>query len=146
MVDAKYAPLRDELAQIDLLEDLPDALLHPDFVTANVMLTPDGPTLIDWTGAGRGPRIAPLGLLLSAGATDPRIVDTIVLGYAPLVRLEPEESARLAGAVRAFGLILDCWTAVHYPQLLMSVVEGLAGKGEEAKAIAERACGAFAAI
>jgi Ser/Thr protein kinase RdoA (MazF antagonist) len=146
MVEAKYAPLRDALADIDLLEDLPDALLHPDFVTANVMLTPDGPMLIDWTGAGRGPRIGPLGLLLSAGAVDLRLVDAIVAGYGPLVRLEREELARLAGAVRAFGLILDCWTAVHYGQFLRRVEQGLADRREQAEAIAARACAAFALI
>ncbi len=146
MVEEKYAPLRDELTHIDLLEDLPHALVHPDFVTPNVMLTPDGPTLIDWTGAGRGPRIAPLGWLLSAGAIDLRLVDAIVEGYGARVRLEPQELARLAGAVRAFGLILDCWTAVTYGQFLTPVVQGLAAKREQAEGIAARACAAFAAI
>lgn len=145
MVDAKYAPLWDELAGIDLLEDLPEALLHPDFVTANAILTPDGPVVIDWTSAGRGPRIASLGLLLSAGATDLRLVDAIIAGYRPHVRLEPEELARLAGAVRAFGLILDCWTAVTYSQWIGTVVQGLAASLERAQAIAAHARDAFAA-
>jgi Ser/Thr protein kinase RdoA (MazF antagonist) len=145
MVDERYAPLRDELASIDLLEDLPEALLHPDFVTANVVLTSDGPVLIDWTGAGRGPRVAPLGWLLSAGATDLDLVDAIVGGYRRHVQLEPAELARLAGAVRAFGLILDCGTGVTYPQLLSHVVHGLAGKRERAEAIADRARSAFRA-
>jgi hypothetical protein len=82
---------------------------------------------------------------LSAGAIDLGLVDAIVAGYGLRVRLEPEELARLAGAVRAFGLILDCWTAVNYVQFLPSVVEGLAGKREQAEAIAARACDAFAA-
>lgn len=104
-----------------------------------MILTPDGPVLIDWTGAGRGPRISPFGLLLSSAATDLRLVDAIVAGYRPHLRLAPEELARLAGAVRAFGLILDCWTAVHYPHLLRTVVEGQAGRRETAEAIAARA-------
>jgi hypothetical protein len=82
--------------------------------------------------------------LSSAG--DLRLVDAIVAGYGPLVRLEPEELARLAGAVRAFGLILDCWMALHYGQFLTSVVESLAGKREQAEAIAARARAAFAAV
>ena len=112
-----------------------------------MILTPEGPTLIDWTGAGRGPRIGPLGLLLlSAGAIDLGLVDAVVAGYAPAVRLEDEELARLAGAVRAFGLILDCWMAVHYAQFLTSVVGSLADKRDQADAIAARARAAFAAM
>ncbi|MGZ8735005.1 MAG: phosphotransferase enzyme family protein [Acidimicrobiia bacterium] len=144
MLDPKFAALRDELAGIDLLDDLPEALLHPDFVTANAMLTADGPVIIDWTSAGRGPRIAPLGLLLSAGVTDPSLVDAIVAGYRAHVNLEREELARLAGAVCAFGLILDCWTAVHYPSMLANVVSRLPGRREQAEAISERARIAFA--
>jgi Ser/Thr protein kinase RdoA (MazF antagonist) len=139
MADAKYAALREELADIDVLDDLPNALLHPDFVTANAMLTPAGPVLIDWTGAGTGPRIGALGTLLSSSAPDLRLVDAIVAGYSPHVRLEPDELARLDGAVRAFGLVLDCWTSVHYEQFLANVVQGLAASREQAGAIAARA-------
>jgi Ser/Thr protein kinase RdoA (MazF antagonist) len=139
LTDAGYAPLHDELAGIDLLDDLPQALLHPDFVTANAMVTPEGPILVDWTGAGRGPRVASLGVLLSSAGPDLALVDAIVAGYVSHVRLEPEELARLPGAVRAFGLVLDCWMATQYPQLLATVVSGLADKREQAEAIAARA-------
>jgi Ser/Thr protein kinase RdoA (MazF antagonist) len=111
----------------------------PDFVTANVILTGDGPTLVDWTGAGRGPRVAALGQLLSTTAGDPRLVDAIVAGYRPHVALDADELKRLGGAVRAFGLILDCWTALHYEGLLPHVVGGLAGSRTTAEAIADRA-------
>jgi aminoglycoside phosphotransferase (APT) family kinase protein len=34
------------------------ALIHPDFVLANVVVSPDrGMALVDWAGAGRGPRM-----------------------------------------------------------------------------------------
>ena len=145
IVDARCAPLRDELSRIDLLENLPHALLHPDFVTANVMFTQNGPVLIDWTGAGRGPRIAALGQLLSMAATDLRLVDEIAAGYRFHVFLEAEELARLDGAVGAFELILDCWTAAHYGQLLQHIIGGRAAKREKADAIAVRAREAFAA-
>jgi hypothetical protein len=47
------------------------------------------------------------------------------------------------GAVRAFGLILDRWTSVHFSHSLRTTVQGLAGRREIADAIATRARAAF---
>ena len=38
--------------------DAPEVLLHRDLHPQNVILTPDGPRIIDWEGAARGPALA----------------------------------------------------------------------------------------
>ena len=139
LVEPQHAPLRDELATIDLLDDLPHALLHPDFGTPNAMLTDDGPVLIDWTGAGRGPRLAGLGLLLACCAGIVGAVDAVVDGYAPHITLEPEELDRLGGAIRQFGLVLDCWTAVFHRGTRAHVVAALPDNRARAEALADKA-------
>jgi len=49
------AALRAELDRADGCADLPQALIHPDFVPANAIASPDdGLVLVDWTGTGRG--------------------------------------------------------------------------------------------
>ena len=145
LVEPQHAPLRDELAAIDLLDDLPHALLHPDFSTPNAMLTPEGPVLIDWTGAGRGPRLAGLGLLLACCAGIMGAVDAVIDGYAPHVTLEADELDRLGGAIRQFGLVLDCWTAVFHPGTCSHVVAALPDNAARAEALADKARAAFAA-
>lgn len=103
--------LRGELEAADDCRGLPHALIHPDFVPANVIASPGGGLgVVDWTGAGRGPRLSCLAFLLwAAGGRDLARVDAVVAGYQPHIRLEPAELARLAGAIRARPLIFDCW-------------------------------------
>lgn len=69
---AGYEAFRTEIERSDDFHDLPHALIHPDFVPANVVESPDaGLVVIDWTGAGRGPRISSSGFLLwAAGGRD----------------------------------------------------------------------------
>ena len=43
---------------------LPEAFVHPDPVPKNAVFTSGGPVLVDWAGAGRGPRLASLALVL----------------------------------------------------------------------------------
>lgn len=145
LVEPHHAALRDELATIDLLDDLPHTLLHPDFSTPNAMLTAEGPVLIDWTGAGRGPRVAGLGLLLACCAGIMGAVEAVVDGYAPHVELERDELDRLEGAVRQFGLILDCWTAVFHPGTCSHVIAALPDNRARAEALADKARAALAA-
>ncbi len=56
---ALLAQLHRELHEIDAPEGLPavgdgDRLLHLDLHPANVILSPDGPVVLDWTNARRG--------------------------------------------------------------------------------------------
>jgi Ser/Thr protein kinase RdoA (MazF antagonist) len=104
---AAFGALRTEVAALDAAEGLPEALLHPDFVLANVVATPGGMILVDWAGAGRGPRLWPLAFLLYAEAVkDPRRAGAVLLGYREHVRLEAEELDRLGAVAQARPLIL----------------------------------------
>ncbi len=100
-----YHRVCDAVEQLDDCHDLPHAFVHPDFVSANAIPTADERlVIVDWTGAGRGPRLWSLGFLLWAcGHRSPRLLDAAVSRYRRHVTLEPDELARLAGAIRARG-------------------------------------------
>jgi aminoglycoside phosphotransferase (APT) family kinase protein len=76
---ATLAALHDRLHQLDAPDGLPQpfgagrALVHGDLHPGNVMLTSDGPIVIDWTNAARGPAGADLAVtwLLMAAAEAP---------------------------------------------------------------------------
>ncbi|MGZ4784141.1 MAG: phosphotransferase [Acidimicrobiales bacterium] len=73
---ATLAGLHDRLHQLDAPDGLPEpfgpgrALVHGDLHPGNVMLTADGPVVIDWTNVARGPAGADLAVtwLLTASA------------------------------------------------------------------------------
>ena len=89
--------LRDEVEQTDDCHDLPHAFVHPDFVPANAISTAEEKlAIVDWTGAGRGPRLWSLGFLLwAAGARNIKLVDLVVSRYRRSIELEPAELDRL---------------------------------------------------
>lgn len=106
-----FDALRAEVAALDTADGLPEGLIHPDFVLANVVATPDGMVLVDWAGTGRGPRLWPLAFLLyEQAARDPRRAAAVLLGYREHVTLEAEELRRLAAVAQARPLILRCWS------------------------------------
>jgi Ser/Thr protein kinase RdoA (MazF antagonist) len=108
---AAFDALRAEVAALDAAEGLPEGLIHPDFVLANVVATPGGLVLVDWAGAGRGPRLWPLAFLLCAeAAKEPRRAGAVLLGYREHVTLEAEELDRLGAVARARPLILRAWS------------------------------------
>jgi Ser/Thr protein kinase RdoA (MazF antagonist) len=108
---AAFDALRAEVAALDTASGLPEALIHPDFVLANVVATPDGMVLVDWAGAGRGPRLWSLAFLLYAeAAKEPRRAGAVLLGYREHVTLEPEELDRLGAVAQARPLILSAWS------------------------------------
>ena len=148
LVDVKGADeLRERLAEADDCADLPHALVHPDFVPANAIAVDDGLVIVDWTNAGRGPRLWSLGFLLwAAGARERRLVDAVVSRYGRHVRLEPPELARLDGAIRARPLVMDCWSVGMGRRSLRDVRPDLARADRLADEIADRARQAFAAV
>jgi len=108
---AAFDALRAEVAGLDAAEGLPGALIHPDFVLANVVATPGGVVLVDWAGTGSGPRLWSLAFLLySEAAKDPRRAGAVLLGYREHVTLEADELDRLATVARARPLILGAWS------------------------------------
>jgi Ser/Thr protein kinase RdoA (MazF antagonist) len=100
-----------ELADVDAGDGLPESFLHPDFVLANVVAATDGRmVIVDWTGAGVGPRLWPLAFLLWAeGVKDPRRAALVAAGYRSRIHLEPDEADRLPAMMRARHLVFLAW-------------------------------------
>jgi Ser/Thr protein kinase RdoA (MazF antagonist) len=103
--------LQDEVARTDDCHDLPHAFVHPDFVPANAISTADEKlAIVDWAGAGRGPRLWSLGFLLwAAGARDLRLIDFVVSRYRRSVELDSSELDRLDRAIRGRPVMLETW-------------------------------------
>jgi Ser/Thr protein kinase RdoA (MazF antagonist) len=118
------AALRDAVAAADGGDGLPEAFVHPDPAPKNAIFTADGPVLVDWTSAGRGPRLASMTLVLRSGwAAVP-----FMKGYTREVTLDVEERDRLAGLLFSRGLIhlvfrtcLDPTTAGSVPAKLRAL-------------------------
>ncbi|MGH2873050.1 MAG: phosphotransferase enzyme family protein [Solirubrobacteraceae bacterium] len=144
---AIFDRLREAVDQVDDCQDLPHALVHPDFVPANAIPTPDERlVIVDWTGAGRGPRLWSLGFLLwAAGARHPRLIELVVSRYRNRITLEPDELARLQGAIGGRPLMLDCWALCHGRLSLTETVERMQANRELVARIAAHALDAFAA-
>jgi len=138
--------LRDAVERADDCADLPQAFVHPDFVPRNAIPTPDERlVIVDWTGAGRGPRLWSLGFLLWAlGARHPRLVEVAASRYRRRVTLEPEELNRLEGAIGGRPLMLDCWSFCHRRLSLAQAVERLDANARLARQIAAWARDALA--
>lgn len=101
--------LRAAVGRADGCDDLPHCLVHPDFVPANAIRGEHGPVIIDWAGAGRGPRLWSLGFLLWAAAAESRL-EAVISRYRLRVSLEPHELERLEGAIWGRPVMLDCWS------------------------------------
>ncbi len=146
-----YESLWEKVAHADTCDNLPKALIHPDPVLKNLLVTGNrGLIFIDWTGAGCGPRIASLAVLLNScalqkGGWSPRRVDMVVAGYRSHICLEEEELLRLTGVIRIRPLVFACWRyrravlAEHVPD----GSEWWWPDEELTQAIATRACDAF---
>jgi Ser/Thr protein kinase RdoA (MazF antagonist) len=107
---AAYQALCTEVAALDAAEGLPEALTHPDFVLANVVATQGDMILVDWAGAGRGPRVWSLAFLLYAeAARELRRAGAVLTGYRRHVTLTSEELDRLPAIARARPLVLTAW-------------------------------------
>jgi Ser/Thr protein kinase RdoA (MazF antagonist) len=140
-----YEALRAEVNALDTADGLPEALTHPDFVLANVVATPGGMVLVDWAGAGRGPRVWSLAFLLYAeGAKDLRRVDLVLAGYRGHVTIEDEELDRLAAIARARPLVLSAWLVCTGRTTPTEALARTAETKTLAEAIAARARAALA--
>lgn len=135
------AQLRDELEALDALTDLPDGFIHPDFVPRNLLETAAGDrVMIDWTGSGRGPRLAALGFLCwAAGVRSLERAAAAASGYRSVVELESEEMSRLRAAIWYRPLVFAVWGVAMGGQGLTETLRELAQSRELAQAITERA-------
>ena len=146
-----YEFLQKQITDADTCHDLPQALIHPDPVLKNILITENNnPVLIDWTGTGRGPRLASLAVLiwscaLQKGGWSSRRIDAVVAGYRSHIRLEERELVRLAGAMRIRPLTFACWRyrSAIISERLPDGTEWWWPSDELTQAIAARACAAF---
>jgi Ser/Thr protein kinase RdoA (MazF antagonist) len=114
--DAKvFNALRAEINTLDDCDDLPHRFVHPDMVPENAVEVSDRSlVIIDWSNAGRGPRLWSLGMtLFAAGARDLRLVEKVVSRYVRHSSLTPPELDRLEGAIFARPLTIHAWEIVH---------------------------------
>ncbi len=139
--------LRDEVDRADDCSDLPHALVHPDFVPVNAIPTPDEwLVVVDWTGAGKGPRLWSIGFLLwAAGSRNPKLLEVVISRYRRHVELTPEELARLSGAIAGRPLMLEVWAFCNGRRELRGATERVREANELADAIAARSRRAFEA-
>jgi Ser/Thr protein kinase RdoA (MazF antagonist) len=109
---AAFDSLRRLVDDLEGGAGLPVALTHPDFVLANVVASAsDGMVLVDWSGAGQGPRLCSLAFLLYAeGARGLPRIDRIIDGYRSHVALEDEEVERLPAALWSRPVVLNAWS------------------------------------
>lgn len=116
---ARYEALREQIANADTCQNLPQALIHPDPVLKNLLTTSSGELVfIDWAGAGRGPRLSALAMLIwssafQGGGWSRQRIDAVVAGYREHIRLEEDELARLAAVMRIRPLVFACWRYRH---------------------------------
>lgn len=124
---AVFSELDHELALVDDGDGLPEAFTHPDFVMPNVVATSD-PALVvvDWTGAGRGPRVWSLGFFLWAeGMKDVRRAALVAAGYRRHITLTGDELARLPGIVRARSITFAAWHLARSEQTPEQALRGI---------------------
>lgn len=113
-VPPQYRQVHDTLRELLPLGDggdgLPEAFIHPDPARSNVIAGPEntGPVLVDWTGAGTGPRLAALAVLFNSVA--PQHVAEVLAGFrAHAGDLTEGELDRLEGVLWIRPLWLASW-------------------------------------
>ena len=100
------------LADADDGTGLPQALIHADLAPPNAVPRGDQPpVIIDWIGAGRGPRVWPLAFLLFTAG--PRGARRTLDRYTRSISLSEEELRRLPGMLITRPLALDLWSVAH---------------------------------
>jgi Ser/Thr protein kinase RdoA (MazF antagonist) len=126
------------LADADDATGLPEAFVHPDPVPKNTVFTRDGPVLIDWAGAGRGPRVASLALVLRSSWAGPRFMR----GYATSIELDAEERRRAPEVVMTRALIDIAFRVCREPGKVRQQVERLPSVRRQTGALAAAALAA----
>jgi Ser/Thr protein kinase RdoA (MazF antagonist) len=126
------------LAEADDATGLPEAFVHPDPVPKNTIFTRDGPVLVDWAGAGRGPRLASLALVLRSSWAGPRFMR----GYATSVELDAEERGRAPDVLMTRALIDTAFRVCREPGKVRLQVKRLPAIRRQTAALAAAALAA----
>ena len=131
--------LISKLDEVPSFQDLPQAVVHPDFVLSNVIESPETSewTIIDWAGVGLGPRILLLGYLLFSAAARGKLilVDSVLSGYTEHVRLEKAEINILETAVWNRPFTIACWDVFQGRKAATEVDEAVEKWCETAKSV-----------
>lgn len=111
----------------------------------NAIATPDDlPTIVDWTNAGRGPKVWSLGFALwAAGARDLRLVDAFVSGYARHATLTEAELTALPVAIGARPLTMTCWSLAVGRSRWPTAVADVSASNKLAQTITDRTRNGF---
>ncbi len=138
---AAYDALTELLAGADDAAGMTEALTHPDFVPANAIGAE--PTIVDWAGAGRAPRLWSLAFLLwaadhAAGAC----VEQAMTGYGRHIALQARERDRLAATITARPAVLQAWTFATGRRPLADLAADVDEVRPRARRIAARALAA----
>jgi methyltransferase (TIGR00027 family) len=143
---AAYAELRGELERADSFKDLPEALVHPDFVPINVIELPDHSLVpIDWAGSGQGPRIFSLAwLLFAAGCNGTEMIEAVIAGYRPHILMENEELSHLSNSIFTRQLTIACWEVRNRGRTLSDIAREVPTMRNLAEKFARLATAAFA--
>ncbi|MEY2468386.1 MAG: hypothetical protein QOF21_1084 [Actinomycetota bacterium] len=104
----QFEQLRDRVRSADAGEGLPEALVHGNFLAGDpdhAVMTDDGPIVVNWKGAGRGPRLADLGWVLWGCWSETDAI-AVIDAYRQHVELTDEELDRLEAVMSIRPLYL----------------------------------------
>lgn len=108
----RFEQLRDQVRSADAGEGLPEALVHGNLLHSpdHALLTEGGVVGINWTAAGRGPRVADFAWLMWGTWLKPEAIAAAVDGYRRHVELTDEELDRFEGVMHIRPLRLSCFS------------------------------------
>lgn len=104
----QFDELRERVRSADAGEGLPEALVHGNLLAGNpdhAVMTDDGPFVVNWKGAGRGPRLVDLGWVLWGCWTETDAIP-VIDAYRRHVELTDEELDRLEAVMAIRPLYL----------------------------------------
>lgn len=104
----RFEQLRERVRSADAGEGLPEALVHGNFLAGHpdhALMTDTGPLVVNWKGAGTGPRLADLGWVLWGCWTDANAI-AVIDAYRQHVDLTGEELDRLEAVMAIRPLYL----------------------------------------
>jgi Ser/Thr protein kinase RdoA (MazF antagonist) len=160
-IDEKDKPqisrLREEVRRVHGagIQNLPTALVHRDLVPVNIIAAPTSGkrhawTVVDWAGAGVGPRVLSLGFILCTAVMRGKIeaVDAVMKGYhSTEAKIKPAElDERLSTAIYERSLVIQCWEVAVGRAKAADVVKRLEEMFEMAEKVARRVREAVGAL
>ena len=104
----EFEQLRERVRSADAGEGLPEALVHGNFLAGDpdhAVMTDAGPMVVNWKGAGRGPRLADLAWVLWGCWSEADAVP-VIDAYRRHVELTSEELDRLEAVMAIRPLYL----------------------------------------